>query len=184
MVYLVAKNTDFMERWEATYYESSLGGREEIFSTVAEMILEKPLLGWQTVNWFHELGQRIGGHWAMVGRDAHNLLLALFLEVGYYRRNSLRGWTMVVRESGMEGARGRSGAAPVSTSEYRTCLWHVREHSPLEDPVVGIGVGAGERIRFERFQSVQKTSACCFKETAYRSNQTACHTNFLILQKV
>ena len=31
-----------------------------------------------------------------------------------YRRNSLRGWTMVVRESGMEGARRRSGAAPLA----------------------------------------------------------------------
>ena len=31
VAYLVAKNTDFMERWEASYYESSLGGREENF---------------------------------------------------------------------------------------------------------------------------------------------------------
>jgi len=81
-VYFVASNSDFLERWEQTYYEGSLEGREDIFSAAAEMISERPLLGWQPVNWFYELGQRVGGEWTWRGRDVHNLYLAVLLEVG------------------------------------------------------------------------------------------------------
>src|SRR5207237_4400404 len=80
VVYLVAKNSDFLERWEQTYYEGSLEGREDIFSVAGEMILERPLLGWQPVNWGYKLGQRVGGEWTWRGRDAHNLYLAVLLE--------------------------------------------------------------------------------------------------------
>ena len=90
------------------------------------MILEKPLLGWQTVNWFYELDSVLAGTGQWSGRDAHNLLLVLFLEVGIMEQ--FPTWLDYgCAGSGMEGARGRSGAAPISTSEYRTCLWHVRD---------------------------------------------------------
>jgi len=84
VVYLVVKNSDFRGRWEETYYEGNLAGRDEIFSVAWEMILERPLLGWQPVNSFWELGRRIGGEWTWRGRDSHNLYLTLLLEAGVF----------------------------------------------------------------------------------------------------
>src|SRR5439155_9654603 len=82
VVYFAAKNSDFLERWEQTYYEGSLEGREDIFSVAREMISEQPVLGWQPINWYYELGRRIGGNWTSIGRDAHNLFLGVLLQVG------------------------------------------------------------------------------------------------------
>ena len=82
VVYFVATNSDFLERWNQTYYEGSLAGREKIFPAATEMILERPLLGWQPVDWYYELGRRIGGPYFSIGRDVHNLYLGVLLQVG------------------------------------------------------------------------------------------------------
>jgi len=82
VVYFVATNSDFLERWNRTYYEGSLEGREDIFATAAEMILERPMLGWQPVDYYYELGRRLGGVYFSKGRDAHNLFLTVLLQVG------------------------------------------------------------------------------------------------------
>jgi O-antigen ligase len=80
--YFVATNPDFLERWNRTYYEGSLEGREDIFPAAAETILERPILGWQPVDSYYELGRRIGGEYFSRGRDAHNLFLTVLLQVG------------------------------------------------------------------------------------------------------
>ena len=82
VVYFVATNSDFLERWNRTYYEGSLEGREIIFSAAIEMILEQPILGWQPVDYYYELGRRIGGPYFSTGRDVHNLFLTVLLQVG------------------------------------------------------------------------------------------------------
>jgi O-antigen ligase len=82
IVYFVATNSDFLERWNRTYYEGSLEGREDIFAAAAEMILEQTILGWQPVDSYYELGRRLGGQYFSKGRDVHNLYLALLLQVG------------------------------------------------------------------------------------------------------
>jgi O-antigen ligase len=81
-LYFVATNSNFMERWQRTYYEGSLEGREEIFSVAAEMILEQPILGWQPIDWFYELGRRLYGPSYSRGRDVHNLVLMLLISAG------------------------------------------------------------------------------------------------------
>jgi O-antigen ligase len=81
-VYFVATNSDFLERWNQTYYEGSLAGREDIFAAAAEMISEQPMLGWQPVDSYYELGRRMGGLYFSNGRDVHNLYLGVLLQVG------------------------------------------------------------------------------------------------------
>src|SRR5206468_10594663 len=78
-VHKVTNNSEFMEGWKQAYYEGSMAGREDIFPAAVGMILERPVFGWGPILWAHELGQRtgVGGE-----RDAHNLWLALLLEVG------------------------------------------------------------------------------------------------------
>jgi O-antigen ligase len=78
VVYMVADNPYFSERWQEAY-EGKLSGREQIAPAAIEMILERPVFGWQPIAWFYELGMRLG---ITTGKDAHNLVLALLLEVG------------------------------------------------------------------------------------------------------
>ena len=78
LVYMVASNPDFMTRWEATYYEGKTGGREEITAAAIDMILERPIFGWQPVLMWYELGANLGRG----TKDAHNLFLHLLLEDG------------------------------------------------------------------------------------------------------
>ena len=80
VVYEIATTPESLERWRDTYYEGDLSRRDDIFATSYYMILERPFLGWHPVEWTYELGQR--GEGIRTGRDAHNLYLALLLEVG------------------------------------------------------------------------------------------------------
>jgi O-antigen ligase len=77
-LYIVATNPYFMERWQRTYYEGNVSGREKIVPMAIQMILEKPFFGWGPVEHRHELGSRLG----LRERDAHNLFLHLLLELG------------------------------------------------------------------------------------------------------
>lgn len=79
VVYMIASDPEFLERWQTTYYEGSLAGREDIFPATTEMILERPIFGWHPVQCFYELGWRLG---LRTERDTHNLFLALLVEVG------------------------------------------------------------------------------------------------------
>src|SRR5262249_39837555 len=71
-------NPLFTERWSATLNEGSMAGREDIFATAAEMILEKPVLGWGFPRFFYQLGARLN----VPARDPHNLFLALLGDCG------------------------------------------------------------------------------------------------------
>jgi O-antigen ligase len=77
--YMVARNPDFVQRWEMAYYKGDLASREAIVPAAIEMILERPLFGWQGVDYIYELGARVR---APGRKDAHNLFLYLFLAAG------------------------------------------------------------------------------------------------------
>jgi len=79
-VYMIASSPQFVERWAVSYYEGNLAGREDLYAISADMIREKPLLGWHSVLWAAELGRREGQGYIL--RDAHNVWLALLLETG------------------------------------------------------------------------------------------------------
>jgi O-antigen ligase len=77
-LYMAVHNPDYSERWQQTYYEGNLSGRDRIYSAAMEMAAERLIVGWQpVVNWY-ELGARLGEPL----RDAHSLYLHLLLEVG------------------------------------------------------------------------------------------------------
>lgn len=80
VVYMIASDPEFLERWQTTYYEGSLAGREKIMPAAIEMALERPIFGWQPVAFLYELGFRSYGIWGQM--DAHNLYLHLLMEVG------------------------------------------------------------------------------------------------------
>jgi O-antigen ligase len=79
VVFMIARNPELVERWEMVS-EGKLASRENIYPTAVEMILERPIFGWQPVEFTHELGSRLNVPSGR--RDAHNLFLHLFLEVG------------------------------------------------------------------------------------------------------
>ena len=78
-IYMISRNADFSDRLRDTYYEGESAGRDEIYETAIDMIMEKPLLGWHPVTGFYELGTRLG---ITTGKDVHNLVLDLLLGLG------------------------------------------------------------------------------------------------------
>ena len=58
-------------RWEKTFYDENLSGRDKIYPAAIGMILESPLIGWGPINHVWELGPRVGHPF----RDEHNVYL-------------------------------------------------------------------------------------------------------------
>jgi O-antigen ligase len=80
LIYVAIRNPVFSERMEDSYYGGSLAGREEIYPTAIDMILEQPVFGWHPVESTYQLNSRLG--WKGESRDTHNLILWVLLEVG------------------------------------------------------------------------------------------------------
>jgi O-antigen ligase len=80
LVYMVANSSIAASRWEQTLYEGNVAGRDKIALAALELMQERPLFGWQPIRFWYQLGDRVGLFGEM--RDAHNLFLHLFLEVG------------------------------------------------------------------------------------------------------
>jgi O-antigen ligase len=68
----------FHSRW-VEFYEGKESTRDRIYEEALVMIAERPLLGWQPIEFWYELGSRTGTSGI---RDAHNIYLHLLLEVG------------------------------------------------------------------------------------------------------
>jgi O-antigen ligase len=79
LVYMLLQHPTVLTRFEDTF-SGNLAGRQIIIPASLDMIFERPLLGWQPVAYWQELGRRVGQIWG--ARDAHNLLFHLLLEVG------------------------------------------------------------------------------------------------------
>ena len=76
---MVASDPVASSRLGEAYSEGNVAGRDRIYPAALEMIVERPILGWGN-EFSRELGKRthaLGGE-----RDAHSLVLHLFLEVG------------------------------------------------------------------------------------------------------
>jgi O-antigen ligase len=65
------------ERFERTYYEGDMSGRQDRLAASWEMFLEKPIIGWGPVEHVYEHGSRINKK-----GDPHNLILWLLNETG------------------------------------------------------------------------------------------------------
>jgi O-antigen ligase len=79
--YSAFSTTVMRNRLEATAETGTLAGREQLWPSLVDMFLEKPLLGWGPVNNQYEVAARTTDM-AREHRDAHNLLLELFTAMG------------------------------------------------------------------------------------------------------
>jgi len=68
------------ERWERTFAEGDVAGREHIFREAWSLFEEKPLFGWGPIGCWYELSARLGDpKWS---KDPHNLYLWILVETG------------------------------------------------------------------------------------------------------
>jgi O-antigen ligase len=79
-VYLALNSFVFSSRWQAFSEIGDTSGRDTIFKDSFDMISERPLFGWQPIEFEYELGMRNLGVRSV--KAAHNLYLHLFMEVG------------------------------------------------------------------------------------------------------
>jgi O-antigen ligase len=79
LTYLVLQHPTVLNRFEESY-AGNLAGRQLIIPASFDMILQKPVFGWQPVAYWEELARRVGQIWG--SKDAHNLVFHLLLEVG------------------------------------------------------------------------------------------------------
>jgi O-antigen ligase len=79
VMYMVISNPTSSRRWEAVS-EGDAANRQNIYPAAVDMIVERPIFGWQPVVASYELGKRVNN----VARplSAHNLWLHLLTEVG------------------------------------------------------------------------------------------------------
>jgi O-antigen ligase len=80
MVYFVFHSPIASTRWQMTFEEGHSSGREKIYPAAIDMFLERPVFGWQPVEFQKELATRLGEIWGQ--KDAHSLYFHLLLEVG------------------------------------------------------------------------------------------------------
>lgn len=99
---------DTLNRIEKSMTEGDTAGRDVIYIEAAEMVNERPLMGWGPLGYRLELGKRVG--WYGKERDAHNLLLKIFLEVGivgaipYFLGIGSCAWAAWKARGGLQGA--------------------------------------------------------------------------------
>jgi O-antigen ligase len=81
VVSLIISNPYVSDRWQQSY-QGDLAQRQIIYPLAIDMILERPILGWHPTIWDLELGRGIAVQYYWSGKDAHNLVLSILLEVG------------------------------------------------------------------------------------------------------
>ena len=137
LAYIAANTPVFSERWHEFSEEGDTSGRDTIFAEALDMISERPLLGWQPVEFEYELGCRTGNTKSGI-KAAHNIFLHLFMEVGHGWCGAIPDWTLVVWTGSVEGPQSEPGPlasgafgshhslqAWVVTSIYTKTLWFV-----------------------------------------------------------
>jgi len=81
LAYAAFTATVMKNRLEATAETGTLAGREQLWPSLVDMALEKPLAGWGPINNQYEVAARTTDM-AREHRDAHNLLLELLTALG------------------------------------------------------------------------------------------------------
>jgi hypothetical protein len=96
-------------RWEKTLEAADTSGREQIFETASEMILDSPLIGWGPVNHSYELGSRLG-----VGiKDPHNIYLWVLGETGLLGASFFFAGLWSCFSSARRARKGSEGVLPL-----------------------------------------------------------------------
>jgi O-antigen ligase len=111
MVYMAMHDPTASSRWEETYSTGSTSGRDTIYDAAIAMVYERPILGWQPVRSFFELGWRVK---KATGRDTHSLFLALLTEVGLLGTLPFLIGLWLCIQAAWKARGGNLGAMPLS----------------------------------------------------------------------
>jgi O-antigen ligase len=114
------------KRWETTFYDADLSGRQEIYREAIGMILESPLIGWGPVNHHWELGPRVG----LPYRDEHNLVLFLLAEGGLLGALPFFAGLWLCWREAWKGRHGSQGVLPVAMLAFLSVV-------SLNQPIYG-----------------------------------------------
>lgn len=133
MVFIVFQNPTTLARWEESLYEGKMAGRENISAAALNMIVEKPLFGWNLADSQWELGRRVGVIFRE--KDAHNMFLGILLEVGAVGAIPFLIGLLLCILTGYRERKGPLGTVPIAmlatlltgslgvTMIYRKPLW-------------------------------------------------------------
>jgi len=85
LYWAVGQSNTMTQRYDKTFSEGDMAGREDLYPNAWDMFLEKPLLGWGPIDSWHELGRRAPfrreDH-PEGERDPHNLVLEVLTSTG------------------------------------------------------------------------------------------------------
>jgi len=142
LVWLSYRSETFRLRWEKTFVEGSLGGREEIYPEVWRKFLEKPLTGWGPI--------QISGALSA----PHNLYLEVLIQLGLVGAIPFfMGMWFCLRAAW----KARNGMESVVPLAMLTCLflvnmsitWHNRK---LHWIVLAYALASATRVVFPRLR--------------------------------
>jgi O-antigen ligase len=111
LVWAASRIDAVRERWEATYYEGEIAGRDVLMSIAWEMVLERPIVGWGPVNRSYEMGIRTGNP---VDDDPHNLYLWILVETGLFGASPFIIGLWLCLRSAWAARNGASGTLPLA----------------------------------------------------------------------
>jgi len=102
------------ERWERTFEEGDVAGRDEILDAAWEMFLESPIIGWLPVNHLYELGSRLG----LTLRDPHNTYLWVMNETGLLGAIPFFAGLWICWRAAWRARKGSQGVIPIAILGY------------------------------------------------------------------
>ena len=102
------------ERWENTFEEGDVAGRDEIFAAAWDMFNERPLIGWGPINHLGELGTRLGLDY----RDPHNIYLWVLNETGVLGAIPFFAGLWLCWQSAWRARKGGQGVIPIAILGY------------------------------------------------------------------
>ena len=102
------------ERWERTFEQGDVAGRENIYEAAFEMFLESPVIGWGPVNHYYELGSRLG----YLIKDPHNMYLWVLNETGLVGAVLFFGGLLLCWSSAWKGRKTTQGVVPMAMLIY------------------------------------------------------------------
>ena len=146
-------------------YEGKLSDRQQITAAAVDMVAEKPIFGWKPVEFWQELGRRVGHFFGT--RDAHNLFLHLLLEVGIVGAVPFLAGLWLCVQAAWKGRGGPLGIVPLAllAAVLTANLTHTYLTRKPFWLVMGLSVAAGSaavgpRLRFGRAQTDPHWQAC------------------------
>jgi O-antigen ligase len=150
LIYLIATNPFVLARWQAAYYEGSLSSRERLIPAALEMISERPILGWQPIQAWYELGSRV----AKPSASAHNLFLDLLVESGLVGTMPFLAGLWLCVLSAWKARKGELGATSLALM-LSTIVVNMGIPGLVWKPfwlVMGLGVAAASNAGAQQFR--------------------------------